>query len=91
MNMLSQLPALTTLNATDNPLACAPENRTAGLLIPAAQFDSTPECAVSLVRFMLNPDTLRLQICFLPTDYTGIFALVPPDGLRLLLHGGSIF
>jgi hypothetical protein len=60
MNMLSQLPALTTLDATDNPLACVPENRSAGLLIPSAQFDSIPECAVSLVRLMLHPETLRI-------------------------------
>ena len=53
MNMLSELPALTALNATDNPLTCAPEGRTSGLLIPAEQFDSTPECEVSLVCFTL--------------------------------------
>ena len=58
MNLLQQLPALTTLNATDNPLTCAPEGRKAGLLIPAEQFASTLECAVSLVRLMLNPGTL---------------------------------
>jgi len=91
MNMLSQLPALTTLDATGNPLACAPENLPAGLLIPAAQFNSTSECAVSLVRLMLNPETSLLQICFLPTDSAGIFDLVPQDGLRALLHGSLIF
>ena len=53
MNMLQELPALTILNATDNPLTCAPEGRTPGLLIPTEQFDSTPECGFSMVRLML--------------------------------------